>query len=105
MQDYTIPTLDENGNLIRLDGLTSDITEQKLLEEKLNFLSEYDMLTKLPNQQKFNAQLQAMANNYANSQRKFAVMILDMDRFKYITGTIGYHIGDKLIVQVAERNQ
>ncbi|MGX9134104.1 EAL domain-containing protein [Rummeliibacillus sp. JY-2-4R] len=103
VQDYTIPTLDENGNLIRVDGLTSDITEQKLLEEKLNFLAEYDSLTKLPNQQKFNAQLQAMANNYANSHRKFAVLILDMDRFKYITGTIGHHIGDKLIVQVAER--
>ena len=42
VQDYTIPTLDDNGKLIQLDGLTSDITEEKELKEKIKYLSEYD---------------------------------------------------------------
>ena len=53
VQDYTIPTLDDNGKLIQLNGLTSDITEQKVLKEKIKYLSDYDPLTKLPNRQKF----------------------------------------------------
>ncbi len=51
VQDYTIPTLDDNGNIIQLNGLISDITEQKVLNEKIKYLSDYDYLTKLPNRQ------------------------------------------------------
>ena len=46
-------------NIIQLDGLISDITEQKVLNEKIKYLSDYDFLTKLPNRQKFIEKLQA----------------------------------------------
>ena len=69
MQDYTIPTLDANGKLIQLNGLISDITEQKVLSEKIKYLSDYDDLTKLPNRQKFIEKLQQLIDEYANSNQ------------------------------------
>ncbi len=103
IQDYTIPTLDENVEVIQLNGLTSDITEQKLLEEKLKFLSEYDTVTNLPNNQKFINEIQSLTEKYANQNRTFAVMILDMDRLKFIMGTLGHQVGEELINQAANR--
>ena len=103
MQDYTIPTLDDDGKLIQLNGLTSDITEQKVLNEKIKYLSEYDPLTKLPNRQKFIIKLQERTDEYANSNNQFAVMKLDIDRFKYVNDTLGNQVGDELLVQISDR--
>ncbi|MGE8080477.1 EAL domain-containing protein [Peribacillus loiseleuriae] len=103
VQDYMIPTLDANGMLIQVDGLITDITEQHLLHEKVKHISYHDHLTKLPNRRKFNKKLQKLANEYANSDRKFAVMIIDVDRFKYINDTIGYPSGDELLCQISVR--
>ena len=103
VQDYTIPTLDDNGKLIQLDGLTSDITEEKELKEKIKYLSEYDPLTKLPNRQKFIIKLQERTDEYANSNHQFAVMKLDIDRFKYVNDTLGNQVGDELLVQISDR--
>ena len=103
VQDYTIPTLDENGTLIQLDGLTSDITEQKVLKEKLKSLSDYDHLTKLPNRQKFYENLQSLTVKYTNSSQKFAIMMLNIDGLKFVNDTLGYQIGDELLIQIANR--
>ena len=103
MQDYTIPTLDTDGRLIQLNGLTLDITEQKVLSEKIKYLSEYDPLTKLPNRQKFIIKLQERTDEYANSNNQFAVMKLDIDRFKYVNDTLGNQVGDELLVQISDR--
>ena len=103
VQDYTIPTLDDNGKLIQLNGLTSDITEQKVLNEKVKYLSDYDYLTKLPNRYKFIEKLQQLTDEYANSNHQFAVMKLDIDRFKYVNDTLGNQVGDELLKQISER--
>lgn len=103
LQDYTIPTIDCNGKLIKIDGITSDITEQKLMEEKLKFLSEYDPYTKLPNRRKFFETLEKRFYKYEDRNQKFAVMIIDMDRFKFINDTLGHEIADELFKEVASR--
>ena len=103
VQDYTIPTLDNNGKLIQLDGLISDITEEILLKDKIKHLSEYDHLTKLPNRQKFMIKLQERTDECANSHHSFAVMKLDIDRFKYVNDTLGNRVGDELLVQISDR--
>ena len=103
VQDYTIPTLDNNGKLIQLDGLTLDMTEEKGLKEKIKYLSEYDPLTKLPNRQKFIIKLQELIDEYSNSHHPFAVMKLDIDRFKYVNDTLGNQIGDEVLVQISDR--
>jgi diguanylate cyclase (GGDEF)-like protein/PAS domain S-box-containing protein len=103
VQEYAIPTLDANGKLIQINGLSTDITEQKVLNEKIKYLSDYDYLTKLPNRQKFYEKLEQLMDEYANSNQKFAIMIFDMDRFKYINDTLGHQIGDELLIQISNR--
>ena len=66
-------------------------------------MSDYDYLTKLPNRQKFYEKLQQLTDEYANSNQKFAVMIFDIDRFKYINDTLGHQVGDELLIQISDR--
>ncbi len=103
IQQYMIPTLDGSGTFIQLDSLITDITEQHLLHEKVKHISYHDHLTQLPNRRKFNKKIKRFAREYANSDKKFAVMIIDIDHFKYINDTIGYPSGDELLVQFAAR--
>ncbi|MBU8880366.1 EAL domain-containing protein [Bacillus sp. FJAT-29790] len=103
VQDYTIPTLNASGKLTQLDGLISDITEQELLNDKVKHISYHDYLTNLPNRRMFDEKLQQLSDEFAGSNRKFAVMILDIDHFKYINDTLGHPIGDEVLIQVSER--
>jgi len=104
IQDYTIPTLDNEGNLIRLDGLTLDITEQRLLQEKIDYYANYDALTKLPNNRyKFIEMLEQQIDRYTDNKNQFAVVTLDIDSFRYVNDTVGTKIGDELLKQLAGR--
>nr|WP_106784400.1 EAL domain-containing protein [Lysinibacillus timonensis] len=103
IQDYTIPSVDANGNVYRLDGITSDITEQKRLEEKIQYLANYDYLTNLPNRNKFIEMLNHQIEEYANSDNQFAVVKIDIDGFKYVNDTVGNAVGDEILKQFAGR--
>ncbi len=103
VQDYTIPKLDHNGSLSKLIGITSDITDQMVLNEKIKFLSDYDDLTKLPKRKKFIESLEQLTAQYAYSNNQFAVMKLDVDRFKYVNDTLGQQVGDELLIQISDR--
>ena len=103
VQDYAIPELDNNGNVVRLFGLISDITEQKSLEEKIKYMANYDTLTKLPNRNKFIEKLDELLAKYANSNNQLAVIKLDIDGFKYVNDTLGNEVGDELLKQFPTR--
>ena len=105
IQDYVIPELNNNGNMVRLFGLISDITEQKVLEEKISFMANYDTLTKLPNRNKFIATLDQLIDQYADTNKKFAVLKLDIDGFKYVNDTLGNKAGDELLILFSNRIQ
>jgi diguanylate cyclase len=80
----------------------------ELLVEKrtaeLRDMALRDMLTGLPNRQLFNDILtQAIALHRRDPHRKFAVLFLDMDRFKIVNDSLGHLIGDKLLIAFAER--
>lgn len=103
VQDYTVPILDSAGNIIRLDGLTLDITEQKEMEQKVEYLAKYDPLTKLPNRSQFIGKLENLIDEYADSNNQFAVIKLDIDGFKYINDTVGNEVGDELLKEFSKR--
>ncbi|MFJ8234632.1 EAL domain-containing protein [Ureibacillus sp. NPDC094379] len=103
IQDYTIPTINEVGRLVRLDGLTSDITEQKVLQEKIEFMANYDFLTKLPNRYKFIEKIEQLTEKYSHSNFQFAIITLDIDSFKYVNDTVGSVVGDELLKQFTNR--
>jgi diguanylate cyclase (GGDEF)-like protein len=79
-----------------------DITERRKSDAKIAHMALHDALTNLPNRLFF---LEQMKNRLAHLSRdqKFAVLCLDLDRFKTVNDTLGHSFGDKLLQQVAER--
>lgn len=103
VQDYTIPELDHEGNLVKLFGVLSDITDKKMMEEKIQLMANHDLLTKLPNRNRFIEKLEELIEAYSKCGKQFAVLKLDIDGFKYIPDTLGSEVGDELLKQFAKR--
>lgn len=96
------PTVDEKGDLIRLDGIMWDVTEDKSEEERIEYLAYYDYLTSLPNRRQFDEKIQNIVNN-RDTVNPFAILFLDLDRFKHINDMLGNSIADKLLKEVSMR--
>jgi diguanylate cyclase (GGDEF)-like protein/PAS domain S-box-containing protein len=87
-------------------AILRDITERRAVENRLLHEASHDSLTGLPNRATFTAMLQSAINNAKiNEHHQFAVLFLDLDRFKVINDGLGHVIGDKLLVAIAERLQ
>lgn len=83
--------------------LETEIAERNRAEERLNYLSYHDLLTELPNRVLFMDRLgQALAAARRENQL-IAVFLLSIDRFKYVSETLGSQSADKIICEVAER--
>ena len=94
---------DEAGNAIRIAGSISDITDRKKAEERLLHDAFHDPLTQLPNRSLFIDRLtQAIVRMKRNPDYRFAVLFLDLDRFKDINDRIGHIVGDHLLIKVAK---
>ncbi|WP_377863797.1 putative bifunctional diguanylate cyclase/phosphodiesterase [Bacillus sp. R86525] len=83
--------------------MIKDITESKQQQEQINFLAYHDTLTELANRRSFHQQLEQAIARAKISKRPFAVMFLDLDRFKVINDTLGHRVGDLLLIAVAKR--
>jgi diguanylate cyclase (GGDEF)-like protein/PAS domain S-box-containing protein len=103
VNDYTVPIFDETGQLIRLDGVISDITQEKVGEEKLKFLAYHDPLTELPNRSLFMKKLNEAILRAKETNKKAAIVYLDVDKFKDVNDTLGHDLGDVLLQAIACR--
>ena len=93
-----------NGAKIRAVGSFTDITDRKLAEEQLRFEAMHDALTGLANRVKLADRLSwCIARKKRELDFHFAVMFIDLDRFKVINDSLGHLIGDKLLVEIACR--
>ncbi|WP_052144759.1 sensor domain-containing protein [Halalkalibacter okhensis] len=101
--DHTIPVLDDEGVLIRLDGIISDITDQKQAEEKMNYLAHRDHLTNLANRRMFDHIIHDTLIQASENDRQFAILYVNLDRFKKINETFGHLIADELLIEVSRR--
>ncbi|MCM3630136.1 PAS domain S-box protein [Paenibacillus glycanilyticus] len=84
-------------------GSILDVTERKRAEEMNAFLAYHDSLTELPNRRKFEEMLEQTLDKARSSRHHFAVMYMDMDRFKYINDSLGHAVGDQLLISIAKR--
>ncbi len=80
-----------------------DITERKLAERRMARLAWTDPLTRLPNRRTFDERLKEAFSSARRGARGFAVLYLDVDRFKDINDTLGHQKGDLLLKEVATR--
>jgi diguanylate cyclase (GGDEF)-like protein/PAS domain S-box-containing protein len=95
---------DDTGVCYRMAGSQSDITERKRTEQQLVHDAFHDGLTGLPNRALFLDRLsQAIRVAAKRRDAGFAVLFLDLDRFKVINDSLGHLVGDRLLVEMARR--
>ncbi|GGO66361.1 bifunctional diguanylate cyclase/phosphodiesterase [Bowmanella pacifica] len=84
--------------------LKKQIEERKEIELRLIHDAHHDALTDLPNRVMFTNRLElAVANKKRHPEHNFAVLFIDLDRFKLINDTIGHHAGDMFLIEVSKR--
>ena len=84
-------------------GVIEDVTERRKAEERIAHMAHHDALTDLPNRSAFNEHMAATLARAAKSSESFAVLCLDLDRFKEINDLFGHAIGDELLREVSRR--
>lgn len=94
---------DQHGKPVRIDGITRDITDQKRAEQQLVHDALHDALTGLPNRNLFMDRVeQALKYSKRHPKYRFAVMFIDLDRFKMINDSMGHTIGDHFLRSIAK---
>lgn len=102
IQDRGIPYQDKEGKWSYYIGIILDITERKLIDEKITYLAYHDHLTSLPNRNFFHELLDTTIKN-ANVKDNHAILFIDLDQFKIVNDTLGHRVGDLLLIEVAKR--
>ncbi|MCB2154778.1 EAL domain-containing protein [bacterium] len=95
---------DRAGQLHRMAGSQTDITERKVAEEQLLQAAYYDALTGLPNRAYLMDRLwRSIIRSRDSDSYQYAVLFFDLDRFKNINDSLGHTLGDQLLIALAER--
>jgi diguanylate cyclase (GGDEF)-like protein/PAS domain S-box-containing protein len=104
VESFNQPISDSSGQITSVVAVSRDVTERRRMEEQmLEGALLYDALTGLPNRVLFMDRLQQASRRSQRSLTSFAVMFLDLDRFKIINDSLGHRAGDTLLVEVAKR--
>ncbi|WP_281557093.1 EAL domain-containing protein [Thalassomonas sp. RHCl1] len=99
------PLKNARGEVYAVCGISTDITQRKLAEEKIQHQAHYDALTRLPNRFLALERLAQMLNEAQRSGHQVAVLFIDLDDFKKINDSLGHEVGDKVLVEAAGRLQ
>lgn len=92
---------DENGRVTDLLAHMLDVTDQKRFERRLEHIAEHDLLTGLPNRQAVEGEIERHLANVKRYGDESALLIVDIDGFKYFNDSLGHRTGDELIAHVS----
>ena len=94
---------DRDGKICNYIGIFSDATEYKEKEERISHMAYHDNLTDLPNRALMEDRVNLEINHSERTKTKFAIIFIDLDRFKHFNDTYGHARGDQLLQEVAKR--
>ncbi len=94
---------DDDGKVSRRIALFSDITEKKKKEALILRQANYDSLTDLPNRRLFIDRLEQQVKGAHRNKQKFALIFIDLDRFKDVNDSRGHAYGDALLIEAGKR--
>ncbi|BAS57475.1 MULTISPECIES: sensor domain-containing protein [Leptolyngbya] len=99
-----VPIRNEQGQVTHFVSVMREVTERKIVEEQLRRNAFHDSLTGLPNRLLFMERLsQTVERAHEDPNYRFALLFLDLDRFKVINDSLGHMIGDQLLIAIARR--
>ena len=99
----SFPLIDERGELFGIGGIHTDISERKAVEERIQQLAHHDSLTGLFNRFSLQDRLEQAMVTAQRENQQIALLFIDLDRFKLINDSLGHHVGDALLKEVARR--
>lgn len=94
---------DENDNMVAYVASTRNISERVKLEESLKQQALYDELTDLANRRLFLDRVDQNIKRNLSNKNTFAILFFDLDRFKLVNDSYGHYVGDKLLIEIANR--
>jgi diguanylate cyclase (GGDEF)-like protein/PAS domain S-box-containing protein len=87
----------------RIWSMLEDISVRKRSEQHISFLAYHDPLTSLDNRLGLRSRLEQLLRASMRTDCVTAVVLIDLDRFKYVNDTLGHDVGDELLIEVARR--
>ncbi|WP_301110118.1 EAL domain-containing protein [Sporosarcina sp.] len=99
---YLSPIFDE-GEVSEVVGTAIDISDRKEAERMVEHMAFHDHLTDLPNRRLLKRTVTQLIEDRKKSQEAFALLYIDLDRFKNINDSMGHYVGDQLLKAVGER--
>jgi diguanylate cyclase (GGDEF)-like protein/PAS domain S-box-containing protein len=97
------PLRNERGEIVGIVGVGRDVTESKLAEDRISFVSDHDALTGLPNRVLLMSRLSRAMLFSQQYDRWLTLMSIDLDNFKMVNNTLGRSAGDQLLKTMAQR--
>jgi len=99
----TVTAVCEDGQVVEYVAVFSDITRRRLSAEEIHYQAHYDSLTHLPNRNLLLERLGQAIRQHEREPQKFALLFVDLDRFKNVNDTLGHIAGDRLLQETAQR--
>jgi diguanylate cyclase (GGDEF)-like protein/PAS domain S-box-containing protein len=103
VEDSAAPIRDDGNNIIGGIIVFHDVSESIAMAVKMSHLANHDQLTDLPNRILLHDRIIQACKVSASHNQKVAVLLIDIDHFKYLNDTLGHTKGDEIIVQIAKR--